>query len=307
MAEVLPTVLDPRCVRVLEGGVPETTALLEQRFDHIFYTGNGAVGRVVMAAAARHLTPVTLELGGKNPCIVHRDADLDVAARRIAWGKFFNAGQTCVAPDHVLVDREVHDAFLERLCTAVRSFYGEDPRSSPDLARIVNLRHHRRLVHLLQGQRVVMGGRHDEAELYLEPTVLRDVDPASAVMDEEIFGPILPVLAVDGVDDAIRRIRERPKPLALYVFTRDRAAADRVLARTRSGSAVVNHIWIHLMVRSLPFGGVGESGMGAYHGRDTFETFCHRKSVLWQGTTLDPRVVYPPYDESRIPWLRRLF
>ena len=307
IAELVPRYLDRECVQVIEGGVAETTELLAERFDHIFYTGNGAVGRIVMTAAARHLTPVTLELGGKSPTIVDATANLEVAARRICWAKFTNAGQTCVAPDYVLVEESVHDKLLARMKATIRDFYGEDPRQSPDYGRVINARHHRRLVGLMKSGAVVIGGEADEGERYIAPTVLRDVDPSSPIMQEEIFGPILPVLKVRGVDQAISMINARPKPLALYVFTESRAVAEDVLARTSSGGAVVNHAIMHLANADLPFGGVGESGMGAYHGRSSFELFSHHRSVLKKPSRIDPSIAYPPYDAGKQRLLRRLF
>lgn len=301
VAELFAKYLDPDGVAVVEGGVEASTALLAERFDHIFFTGGGTVGRVVMEAAAKHLTPVTLELGGKSPCVVDASADLDVAAKRIAWGKFYNAGQTCVAPDYVLAHAHVANALVERLASAVREFYGDDPRASPDYARIVNTRHHQRLVALLASGTAVVGGQHDVAERYLAPTVLTGVSPDSPAMADEIFGPILPVLSVESLDDAVRFVNARPRPLALYVFGNGRAARD-VLDRTSSGGAAVNHVWMHLANPALPFGGVGASGFGAYHGVHTFEAFSHRRSVLHATTWLDPPLVYPPYT----PWKTRL-
>ena len=219
MVEYLPKYLDPECIAVVEGGVPETTALLAQRFDKIFYTGGGQVGRIVMTAAAKHLTPVTLELGGKSPCIVDSDVNLEVAARRIVYGKFLNAGQTCVAPDYVLVHHKREDALLEALTRTIEEFYEGDPKASEDFARIINERHHDRLTALIDGSTVVTGGDHDKSALYIAPTVLRDVSPEAPVMREEIFGPILPVLPIDDVDQMIEFINAREKPLALYVFT----------------------------------------------------------------------------------------
>jgi aldehyde dehydrogenase (NAD+) len=307
LARLVPRYLDSRAVAIVEGGVEETTALLDQRWDHVFYTGNGRVGRVVMAAAARHLTPVTLELGGKSPAIVDRSADVRVAARRIAWGKFVNAGQTCVAPDHVLVHRDVESRLLDELVRAVRDFYGDDPSSSADYGRVVDDRHWRRLRALLDAggySSVVCGGDGDEATRYLAPTILAGVDRDAAVMGEEIFGPILPVLAVDDVEDAIGVVRSGDKPLALYVFGDD-AVAERVLESTSSGGACVNATLLHLAVPDLPFGGVGESGSGAYHGRTGFDTFSHRKSVLQRRTRPDPSVMYPPYTRLKDRLLRR--
>ncbi len=307
LADALPRHLDPEAIRVVEGGVPETTALLEQKFDHIFYTGNGRVGRVVMRAAAEHLTPVTLELGGKSPCIVDRSADLRVAARRIVWGKFFNAGQTCVAPDYVLVHEAVEEALIEKMVEAVLAFFGEDPKLSPDFGRIVNDRHLQRLEALLRsGGRVAAGGVVDGEARYIAPTILREVDPGSALMEEEIFGPLLPVLSVPDVEAAIAFVNGRDKPLALYVFAEDRQVQQDVLDRTSSGGAVVNHVILHLSVPDLPFGGVGGSGMGAYHGKTSFETFSHRKGVLKKPTQFDPDLLYPPYTPFKMKWLRRL-
>ena len=306
IAEWLPRYLDAEAVAVVEGGVAETTVILEQRFDHILYTGNGTVARVVMAAAAKHLTPVTLELGGKSPTLVDAGADLDVAARRIVWGKFFNAGQTCIAPDYVLAHRAIHDRLLDALKRAVAAFFGDDPRRSEDYSRIVNGRHHARLVALLGEGQVVTGGTHDAADRYLAPTILRDVAPSSRLMADEIFGPILPVLPVASMDEAVAFVNARPKPLALYVFTGDGAVADDVLARTSSGGACVNDVVFHFAVPDLPFGGVGDSGMGAYHGRAGFETFSHRKAVLLRTSALDLPLRYPPYDERKQTWMKRL-
>ena len=307
LARLVPRYLDARAVAIVEGGVDETTALLGERWDHVFYTGNGRVGRVVMSAAARHLTPVTLELGGKSPAIVDRTADIRVAARRIAWGKFVNAGQTCVAPDHVLVHRDVESRLVDELVKAVRDFYGDDPSTSADYGRVVDDRHWRRLRGLLDAggyASVACGGGGDEATRYLAPTILAGVERDAAVMGEEIFGPILPVLAVDDTEDAIEFVRSGDKPLALYVFG-DEAVAERVLESTSSGGACVNATLLHLAVPELPFGGVGESGSGAYHGRTGFDTFSHRKSVLQRPTRPDPSVMYPPYSRLKARLLRR--
>ena len=306
MARLVPRYLDPECIAVVEGGVPQTTALLAQRFDHIFYTGNGTVGRVVMAAAAKNLTPVTLELGGKSPCIVDDDVDLEVAAHRIVFGKFANAGQTCIAPDYVLAVGSVEAPLLGRIASVIREFYGDDPKKSLSYARIVNERHLQRLEKLLGSGERVLGGEIDASERYLAPTVLRNVDPGSPVMSEEIFGPILPVLTVPDVDAAIQFVNLRPKPLALYVFTRNDDHSRRVIERTSSGGACLNDTLSHVLCDTLPFGGVGESGMGAYHSQATFDTFTHFKSVLDRPTYLDPKLRYPPYDANKLKWVRRL-
>ncbi len=306
LARLVPRYLDPACVAVVEGGVPETTALLRERFDHVFYTGNARVARVVMEAAARHLTPVTLELGGKSPSIVAEDADLESAARRIAWAKFLNAGQTCIAPDYVLVHAAREAELLEALKATLREFYGDDPRRSPDLARIVNASHFERLRALLGSGEVVVGGEIDEGERYLAPTILRNVDPHAPVMSEEIFGPILPVLRVPDADAAIEFVRARPKPLALYLFTRRPELEQRVLAGTSSGGVCVNGTLWHVANPALPFGGVGESGIGAYHGRHGFETFSHRRSVVRKPPRPDPRFGYPPYSKRKLAILKRM-
>jgi aldehyde dehydrogenase (NAD+) len=306
LARLVPRYLDGSAVAIVEGGVPETTDLLAQRFDHIFYTGNGTVGRVVMTAAAAHLTPVTLELGGKSPVIIDASANLRVAARRIAWGKWLNAGQTCIAPDHVLVHERVHDAFLDELRTAITAFYGADPRTSPDYGRIISDRHVARLTSLLAGGTVAIGGASDPAERYIAPTVLVDVDAGAAVMEEEIFGPILPVIAVSSVADAIAQVNARPHPLALYVFASDRGVVDEVVARTTSGGVTVNGTMLHFTNPNFAFGGVGESGMGGYHGEASVRLFQHRKPVLSRGTALDPSLPYPPYTDRKARIFRRI-
>jgi aldehyde dehydrogenase (NAD+) len=310
LARWVPEYLDSDAVAIVEGGAEVVTDLLAQRWDHIFYTGNGRIGRVVMQAAAPHLTPVTLELGGKSPVIVDRAANIDVAAKRVAWGKFVNAGQTCVAPDYVMVDRSVEPQFVDALVRAVRAFYGDDPKTSPDYGRIVSTRHWDRLHSLLAATpdgAVVAGGSGDRQQRYLAPTVLRGASWDDPVMTEEIFGPLLPVLAVDGVDDAIKAVNAHDKPLALYVFSEDQAVVDRVVSETSSGGVGANVTLLQLAVTDLPFGGVGESGIGAYHGKSGFDTFSHRKAVLQRPTRVDPPVTYPPYSAIKQRLLRWFF
>ncbi|MEU7165613.1 aldehyde dehydrogenase family protein [Streptomyces morookaense] len=280
LARLLPQYLDTEAVAVVEGGIPETTALLAERFDHIFYTGNAAVGRIVMTAAAKHLTPVTLELGGKSPVFVDRGTDIAAVAARLAAGKFLNAGQTCVAPDYVLTDPETARALEPALARAVEELYGTDPAASGTYGRIVNERHFDRLTALLDSGRVVTGGGHDRAAKYIAPTVLADVTPDAPVMQEEIFGPILPIVTVDGLDEAVAFVNDREKPLALYAFTESEATRERLASETSSGGLGFGLPLAHLTVSDLPFGGVGESGMGSYHGRYSLETFSHRKAVL---------------------------
>ena len=312
VARLIPSYLDPDAVAIIEGGVEEATALLEERFDHIFYTGGSRVGHVVMAAAAKHLTPVTLELGGKSPAIVDHDLNLDVAVRRLAYGKFINAGQTCVAPDYVLVHADVERPLLDRLSGMLEEFYGKDPKASPDYGRIVNDQHFQRLKGLLDGggyAETVTGGvaSADATQRYLPPTIVRGVSPDAPVMQEEIFGPILPVIAVPSIDSAISFVNQRPKPLSLYVFTSRGHVAEEVLARTSSGSACVNTCIVQLAVPDLPFGGVGGSGMGAYHGRRGFETFSHSKAVMVKPTLPEPPLQYPPYTRARQRLLRKIY
>ncbi|MCS5733940.1 aldehyde dehydrogenase family protein [Herbiconiux daphne] len=307
LASLIERYLDPRAVAVVEGGVPETTALLAERFDHIFYTGNGAVGRIVMTAAAKHLTPVTLELGGKSPVYVDDTVDLAAAARRIAWGKFMNAGQTCVAPDYLLATRQVADRLVPHLIDAIAELYDGDPRTSSSYGRIVNDHHFGRLTSLLAGQNVLAGGRTDARTRYIAPTVLGDVSRDADVMQQEIFGPILPIVPVDGLDDAIAFIRSGEKPLALYAFTTSKTAARRILTETSSGAVGFGVPVAHLTVPGLPFGGVGESGMGNYHGRRSIETFSHQKAVLSKRLAPDTlKLVYPPFTEKKDGFIRGL-
>lgn len=280
IARHVPAYLDPGAVAVVEGAVPETTELLEQRFDHIFYTGNGIVGRIVMTAAAKHLTPVTLELGGRSPVIVDTDVDLRIVAERIVETKFMNAGQTCVAPDYVLAIGETA-AKLEPLLTDVlHTKFGDHPAQNPKYGRIVNTRHFDRLSRLLASGRVVTGGQADRDAKFIAPTVLAEVAPDSPVMGEEIFGPILPILAVGSLDEAISFVACRDKPLALYAFVGSEAAKRRILAETSSGAVTFGMPVLHLVAPELPFGGVGESGMGRYHGRFSIDTFSNLKAVL---------------------------
>jgi aldehyde dehydrogenase (NAD+) len=310
LATLVGRAFDPAVVAVVEGGVEVAEALLAERFDYILFTGGAAAGRKVMEAAARHLTPVTLELGGKSPCIVDSDVDLDVTARRIAWGKFFNAGQTCVAVDYVLVDRRIRSALLERLAAVVREFYGSDPARSPDLGRIVDDRHFDRLVGLLGRGKVVVGGQSDRATRFIAPTIIDGVAPDDPIMGEEIFGPILPVLEYGDVGEAIAFVNARPQPLALYLFTRSTQLQDRVLRETSAGGGCINDTAIQFASVHLPFGGVGESGMGTCHGKASFETFSRPRSVIRRGFSVDawfrPWFQYPPY-AGKLRWLRKLF
>jgi aldehyde dehydrogenase (NAD+) len=304
IASILPRYLDGDAFAVVEGGVPETTELLEQRFDHILYTGNERVARVVMTAAAKHLTPVTLELGGKSPCLVDKSADLEVAASRVAWGKFINAGQTCVAPDHVLVHRDVSAQFVDLLAAKIKAFYGDDPAQSPDFCRIASERHTARFAQLLEGQKIHTGGRVDVAGRFVEPTIVLDPAPDSALMTEEIFGPVLPVITVDEMHHAIKRVADGSKPLALYLFTKSKALEEAVLERLSAGSVCINDAVIFMVSPELPFGGIGNSGMGRYTGWYGFETFSHLKPVMKRSFRFDAPMRYPPYTETKAKLLK---
>jgi len=299
MAELLPKYLDHDLYRVVEGGVPETTELLKQKFDYIFYTGSTTVGRIIHAAATAHLTPVTLELGGKSPVFLDDSVNLDLAVKRILWGKLINMGQTCVAPDYLLCSKKVQEAFISKANEVLEKFYGGDPQKSVDLGRIINRRHTERLAEYLSCGRAVIGGKVDLEDVYVAPTVLVDVDPESKIMKEEIFGPILPIINVESVDEAIAYINAREKPLTLYVYSSRRRTVDALLTKTSSGGACVNDSMVQLSVLDLPFGGVGASGMGAYHGKESFWTFSHRKSCLHRNynpvPTLITRHRFAPY------------
>lgn len=305
-ARWIPEYLDTDAVAVVEGGKEPTTALLKQRFDKIFYTGGERVGQIVMEAAAKHLTPVTLEMGGKSPAIVLDDAYIPVAARRIVQGRFMNAGQTCVSPDYVLVQKGCEQPLVGAMNEAIDRFFGPEPKDSPDYGRIVNKAHFDRLSVFLKDGEIAAGGTADAKSRYIAPTILTGVSPQAPVMQEEIFGPILPVLPVEDVRDAIRFVNERPKPLSLYIFSGSRRAQERVLNETSAGGACVNETVFHLGNPNLPFGGVGRSGMGAYHGFYSFEAFSHRKSVLARPTWPDIAVRYPPFTKLKTAILKRV-
>jgi len=299
IAELVPRYLDTSAVAVVQGAVPETTALLGQQWDFIFFTGSPRVGKIIHQAAANHLTPAVLELGGKSPAVVHPSADLKTAARRIAHGRFTNAGQICTAPDHVLVWPDVKDELVAHLVQAVHDFYGQDPQHSPDYGRIINRTAAERLARLLGSGTAVVGGRADLEDLYIAPTVLVDVAPDSPVMQQEVFGPILPVLEIDSVQGVIDWVTGNPHPLGLYIFAEDDDITDQILDMTESGDAVVNYCSLHPLVPELPFGGVGNSGMGKYHGRWGFEAFTNARGVLYHSPRFDPGVRYPPYSDHR--------
>lgn len=306
MEEFLPLYLDKELYPVVTGGVKETQELLKQRFDHIFYTGNGMVGKIIMEAAAKHLTPTTLELGGKSPCYIDKDCDLTIACRRIAWGKYSNCGQTCIAPDYILCDPSIQDRVIEEIKKNIKEFYTENPQKCPDYGRIINQRHFKRLMSLMEGSSIAVSGEHNEAECYIAPTVLRDVKPDAKVMQEEIFGPLLPIVTVNSVDEAIKFINQRDKPLALYIFSSDKKLIDRMIAETSSGGLMANDCLMHFSVSSLPFGGVGDSGMGRYHGKHGFDNLSHMRGVLLKQLKMEAvnKMRYPPHTADKLGWAR---
>ena len=296
----------PEFIAVVNGGADAAAELVAEKFDKIFFTGSAQVGRIVMAAAARHLTPLTLELGGKCPAIVCADAKVELAARRIAWGKFLGTGQTCVAPDYVYVHHSVRENFLQALKKNLLEFYGSEPRRSPDYGRIVNERHFDRLVNYLRDGKIFHGGEQDRQELFFSPTILTEVAAGAPVMQEEIFGPVLPVLEFDDLAEVVTQLQVAPTPLALYLFTEDRRREQKIISEVRSGGVCVNDVISQMIGANLPFGGLGESGFGNYHGRAGFDAFSHRRSVLRRGTWLDLPFRYPPARLSVTPLKRAL-
>lgn len=293
LATMLGALFPAEYVAVVEGGREENRALLEQRFDYIFFTGSVNVGRYVMECASRNLTPVSLELGGKSPVIVEKSADIPLAAKRVAFGKYLNAGQTCIAPDYVLVQAEIRDAFVAAVKEAVAAFYPNGDFTA--MATLVNDKHFSRVIGFIKPEKVAFGGGGDAERRFIEPTLMQDVAWDDPVMREEIFGPVLPVLTYTELDDALKEIIARPKPLALYLFTGDRAVEKKVLSRVSFGGGCVNDTIIHVATHHMPFGGVGESGMGGYHGKRSFDTFTHYKSVVKKHTFMDMPIRYLPY------------
>lgn len=297
--ELMEEVFPEEYVAVVEGGRAENSALLEERFDYIFFTGGVNVGKLVMEKAAAHLTPVTLELGGKSPCIVDKTADLKLAAARIAFGKYLNCGQTCVAPDYLLIDRTVKDAFLEQFIRTVKRMYGERPLENPDYGKIINRKHFDRICGLMDAEKLVYGGETDADALRIAPAVMEPVTRADAVMQEEIFGPILPVISFDEIGQAFDFVLEGEKPLAAYLFTRNKETEKRFLKQISFGGGCINDTIMHLATSRMGFGGVGNSGMGSYHGRKSFETFSHEKNILKKYGWIDMPLRYQPYSGKK--------
>jgi acyl-CoA reductase-like NAD-dependent aldehyde dehydrogenase len=305
LTKIIGDTFDPAYVSIIEGGAETAQMLLEERFDHIFFTGGPSSGRLVMAAAAQHLTPVTLELGGKNPCIVDADTHLDFTARRIVWGKFFNAGQSCVAVDYLLVHRSIKHTLLDRMVSCIQQFYGSDPSQSPDFGRIIDDAHFIRLAGLLGKGTIVTGGRAERASRYIAPTVIDGIVGTEPIMQDEIFGPLLPVVEYEDLSQAIAFVNGRPKPLALYFFSRDKARQDSILRETSAGGGCINDTVIH-ETAGLPFGGAGPSGIGKYHGKASFDAFSHQRSIVKSGFVIDIPLRYPPY-KNHLKWLRKIF
>lgn len=305
VTRIIEECFEPTWVFVVTGGREENEALLNQHFDYIFFTGSQHVGREVMTKAAGHLTPVTLELGGKSPCIVDRKCNLKLAARRIVFGKFLNCGQTCVAPDYILCDAKIKDKLIRQIFRQIRRQYSDKPLTNENYGKIINEKHFQRILGLINKEKVVFGGNANAETLQIEPTVMDHVSYEDAVMQEEIFGPILPILTYETLDEAIERINSKAHPLALYVFTSRRKTADKIMERCSFGGGCINDTLIHLATSEMGFGGFGESGMGAYHGEEGFRTFTHYKSIVDKKTWIDMPVRYQPYKEKNEKLLRK--
>ncbi len=302
MCKIINDNFDSQYLHVVEGGIEETTELLKQKFDKIFYTGSVGVGKIVMKAAAENLTPVTLELGGKSPAFVFDDAKLKIIAKRIVWAKFLNGGQTCVAPDYLLVEKGIKNALIAEIKKQILVVHGDNPQTSESYVRIINPRHFNRIVELIDAEKVCVGGNYNQDELYVEPTVIDNVTFDDNIMQEEIFGPLLPIIEFDDINWAINMVKMRPKPLALYVFSSSNSKVNRILHEISFGGGVINDAVLHLANSNLPFGGVGNSGMGSYHGKTGFDTFSHFKSIYNHSTFIEPSIKYQPYSK----WKKKL-
>ena len=298
IAEIIAKVFDKNHVEVIEGGVEVSQKLLSERWDYIFFTGSVAVGKIVAKAAAENLTPVTLELGGKNPCIIDETANLKLTAKRIVWGKFMNAGQTCIAPDYILIQKDMKSHFIGYLKDEITKAYGENPSESPDYARIVNAKNWQRLVNMIESEKVIFGGQNDIKNCFIAPTLIEETSLKSDLMKEEIFGPILPILTYENETDIDTAISRYEKPLALYIFTENRVFSKQMIQKYSFGGGCVNDTMVHFSNKRLPFGGVGHSGIGAYHGSLSFDTFSHKKSILKKSNFLDLPMRYAPYKDK---------
>ena len=306
MAKLIEENFERAYIDVVRGGAETGDALLHEPFDYIFFTGSARVARLIMKAAAENLIPVTLELGGKSPCIVDKEADPEKAAERIVWGKFFNAGQTCIAPDYLLVQKDIRETLLKGMISTLKTFFGDDPEKSTDYARIVNESHFNRLIGLLNSGKIVAGGNYNREDLYIAPTILDSVTWDDPVMINEIFGPILPVIEYEDLDDALKMIKGHPKPLALYIFSENRAVQDKVIASASYGGGCINDVLQYETFPFIPFGGIGQSGMGSYHGKTSFDTFSHKKSVLKRASIFNSSYRNPPYNDIQIAFVKEM-
>lgn len=302
ISKIISNTFQDNYISVVEGAGSEVvTPLIENyRFDHIFFTGSINVGKKILELSAEHLTPVTLELGGKSPTIVHDDADIDLAAKRITWAKFYNAGQTCVAPDYLLIHQSKKDVLIQRVKFYIEKYYGDSPEKSKDLGKIINEKRFNRLVDLLQGTNILVGGDYNKENRFISPTLVDGIDMSHPIMGEEIFGPILPIITYKNISEVIDIVRENPYPLALYLFTKNKSIEDYILQNLQFGGGCINHLITHVANTNLPFGGVGFSGMGRYHSKYTFDTFSHEKSIFKSMGTVDSNLLYPPYQESNL-------
>ena len=287
---------DPRYIHVISG--ENSRSLIDRNFDYVFYTGSPSIGRTIMEKASKNLTPVTLELGGKSPCIVDSAGDIKLFAKRIVWGKFLNAGQTCVAPDYLLVHKGVKNELISHMITYIKEFYTENPIDCPDFGRIINTKQFDRLVSLMKNENILYGGNYNRESLYISPTLIDDVDWNSPIMKDEIFGPLFPIMEYQSLDEVIKTINSHPKPLALYFFSANKANQDKIVSCTSFGGGCINDTIMHLTSPHLPFGGVGMSGIGSYHGKKSFDTFTHYKSILKRSNIIDINFRYPPYKDK---------
>lgn len=309
IVKMISETFDRRYISAVEGGVETNTALINAKFDYIFFTGSTTVGKIVMQAAAKNLIPVTLELGGKSPVIVDKNVNVKSTATKIIWGKTVNVGQTCVAPDYIIVHEDVKDKLIKAMKETIREFYGDTVKESESFGRIINEKHFNRLKNILEKDKehIIYGGEYDEVDKFIEPTIIEVSDWNAACMSEEIFGPILPIMTYRKLNEAINNINKQPKPLALYLFTNNKRVEKTVLSHISSGGVSINDTIIHLANSNLPFGGVGNAGMGAYHGEESFRTFSHRKSVLKKSSKFSTNLMYPPYGEKQLTVIKRFF
>lgn len=304
--KIIDKVFSPNYVKTIIGSKEENQILLDLPFDYIFFTGSPVLGKIVMEKASKHLTPITLELGGKSPCIVDETCDIKLSAKRIAFGKFLNSGQTCIAPDHIFIHKSIKDEFVSELIKVINTFYTDNQEKSKDFGRIINELHFDRVSALLQDGDIIFGGKVNMEEKYISPTLIENINKDSELLNSEIFGPILPIIEFENIDELIETIRVKPKPLALYIFSSSKQTQNKIMSKISSGGVCVNDTIMHLVPENLPFGGVGNSGMGSYHGKKSFETFSHQRSVLTRGTFLDIALRYPPFNKKKLSLIKKL-